>query len=659
MGRVLAVLERRSTVYIASLVSLALGLFFIFVRSPLPWGWQGIDGYDTFALALADGKPFPTIHVSWGYAYFLAFFYRLFGNRPEIPLSVQALFNAAVPLMLYHLVRLEMDERTAVLTALLAGLLSFNTVYVSTQTSDPMCTVIVVAAMLSFALGVHRRRTVYFVVAGGLIGLSYQFRPNLVLFPVFLAAMYVFQLRRQRALAAGRGQVMLFLATFLLAAAPWVVRNYFWTEGLFVPATTHGGVQLWFGTLQTGLYRDSWLYNPRAGFEFPPVDYSSIDELPVVVTGVARACPDAKLPPIDLVYWTNRDATPRRTPVAADADGRFSVRVPTQPTSTAIHYYFESAAVRMPPAGAADPLTIVVSRDHLGDLDVDGSRLDVFDVVRMARHVAWAEPLPDPARVDFNADGSITDADVRRAASLVIDNSSEQSRVPDATTDLKRDDTAVTISFKDSSSIAIPHRWSGKITDVELRTTGVVAASTAALLVSHSRSFASLTAGPLGPSPCPWIADVGANRVLYRRFPHEMRRFIALSMDNIRQAPVAYLFASALRAVRVFIISGSDDPRTASQFEGGGRVYTIGRVASTFLFVLFLAGVCIAWRNGFRLWLLLGPIVYLAVTICFVLINARYSMTMQPFMFAFVAVAIATALDAMQEADRPIAAQSR
>ena len=86
---------------------------------------------------------------------------------------------------------------------------------------------------------------------------------------------------------------------------------------------------------------------------------------------------------------------------------------------------------------------------------------------------------------------------------------------------------------------------------------------------------------------------------------------------------------------------------------------TIGRIASTFLLVLFVAGVSLAWRNGFELWLLLGPILYLAGTICFLLINARYSMTMQPFMFAFVAVAIVTALDATPAQERPIAAQSR
>jgi hypothetical protein len=79
-----AALERRATVYVACAASLVLGLFFIFVWTPLPWGWKGIDGYDRISVDLAHGAPFPTVHLVWGYAYFLAFFYWLFGNHPAI-----------------------------------------------------------------------------------------------------------------------------------------------------------------------------------------------------------------------------------------------------------------------------------------------------------------------------------------------------------------------------------------------------------------------------------------------------------------------------------------------------------------------------------------------------------------------------------------------
>ena len=77
------------TVRAACLLSLAIGLLFVFVRAPHPWGWNGFDHYHELALALASGQPFPTMEVPWGYAYFLSAFYRLFGDRPWIPLLVQ------------------------------------------------------------------------------------------------------------------------------------------------------------------------------------------------------------------------------------------------------------------------------------------------------------------------------------------------------------------------------------------------------------------------------------------------------------------------------------------------------------------------------------------------------------------------------------------
>jgi len=56
--------------------------------------------------------------------------------------------------------------------------------------------------------------------------------------------------------------------------------------------------------------------------------------------------------------------------------------------------------------------------------------------------------------------------------------------------------------------------------------------------------------------------------------------------------------------------------------------------------------------------MLLTPIAYVPLTICFMLINARYSMTMQPFVFGFVAVTIVTVLERLTATDPP-AVQTR
>jgi len=628
-------------VYAACAASFALGLFFIFVWTPLPWGWQGIDDYYAIALALARGEPFPTVHIPWGYAYFLAAFYRLFGDHPWIPLTAQAAVNACVPLMVYRLARRDFGERVAVFAAWLAGLLSFNTVYAATQSADSMCTVLVVATMVCFARGVDERRAPWFAASGLLAGVAYQFRPNLVLFAPFLALLAVW-VRGGTGVRTAVVNAAALLVAFAVAGAPWVIRNYRWT-GLFIPATTHGGAQLWFGTLQTGPYRDSWLYNPRAAFEYPPVDYTSLDELPIVITAEAGACEAARTGRLDVVYWTGGDRTPKRIAAALDGTSHVVATIPAQPSGTAVYFAFADRAA--PPAPApVDPETIVVSRDHLGDLDVDGHALDVFDVVRMVRHAAWNEPLTGSPRLDFDGDGVVDERDIRRAAALVVDNHAEPSSAVDPVASLTHDGAAATIVFRDGSSLSVPRSWSGRVTDLELRTPKIT--SLASQIVSRSRTFASLTpaareaAARAARDPCASLEGVGANRVPYRRLPHELRRFTALSIDNIRHDPVGFAAASALRLLRVFIIEGSEDRRTAYQFAGAGRVYVVGRALSIVYAALFAAGLGIAVRRRLRPFVLLAPIVYVPLTICFVLVTARYSMTTQPFVFAFIALAL-------------------
>src|SRR5207249_4971892 len=78
------------------------------------------------------------------------------------------------------------------------------------------------------------------------------------------------------------------------------------------------------------------------------------------------------------------------------------------PARDAVAYYYLAATwsepsgpiVRTTPAGGSrDPFVYFVSHDHLGDLDVHGDLLDVFDVVRLARRTAWSEPVPFDAEL--------------------------------------------------------------------------------------------------------------------------------------------------------------------------------------------------------------------------------------------------------------------
>ena len=620
----------RVTVRVACAASLAIGLFFIFVRAPHPWGWEGFDDYHDLGRALARGDAFPTIDRPWGYAYVLAAFYRLFGDRPQIPLVAQVVANAFVPLIVYSFARVEFDERVAAIAALLTGFLSFNTVYASTQVSDALCTVIFLAAVLAFARARRRRDWRLYALAGALLGIAPQFRPNLILVPALLAAFLVVE-QRERRTATHAG---ILLAAAAATLAPWIVWTYALTHEI-VPTTTHGAMQLWYGTLQTGPYLKSRAHNPRSVFETGSFPYTSLDRVPLVVTGRVRDC--ATVPAtLDTVYWTDRD--PERRRVRAQFTGPREFRAELPPSSTPTTYYVNVEGDGRP--DAAPPFVYFISDDHLGDLDRHADLLDVFDIVRLLRHAAWDEPVPAGDRLDFDGDGRLSEADARLAAGVLLSGTRPPAGAPprgrvDVTA------SSVVLSLADGSSIAGPRAWSGRITDI-----GIAGAGAERLLHS-SLPFASLAAPresiASSRSACAPLAKIAINTPYYREQLQAMRRYTALAIDNIRREPLAYLASSAYRTVRVFFIEGSDDPHTTQQFAGGGRIYRLAQIASIALVTLTAVGVWAAWRRGAAIALPLLLILYIPATLAFVLTNMRYSITVQPLMFMFVAAALAEA----------------
>ncbi|HXD73614.1 MAG TPA: glycosyltransferase family 39 protein, partial [Vicinamibacterales bacterium] len=317
----------------ACVLSFAIGLVFLFVRAPHPWGWNGFDHYHELALALASGQPFPTMEVPWGYAYFLSFFYRLFGDHPWIPLLVQVSLNALTPLLLFALASRWTDTRTATVAAVLLGTLSFNTVYASTQSSDAICTVLFLTAVLVFVRALDNERRTWFALAGVITGVMSQFRPNLILIPGVLAAFALWKMPSRRRVV----DALILLVCAGATLMPWIVRNYRLTKSI-VPTSVHGGAQLWYGSLQVGPYLDSRGYNPRSIFESPAFQYTSLSGVPILVHGGVSTCAiDDRGGDLSLFYWT--DFAPERrkaTRVALNRDtGRFTFELPPPDTATA------------------------------------------------------------------------------------------------------------------------------------------------------------------------------------------------------------------------------------------------------------------------------------------------------------------------------------
>lgn len=604
------------------LVTLAIGLCFVFVWAPHPWGWRGIDQYDALAKELALGQPFSTTDVPWGYTYYLAIFYKFFGEHTWAPVTGQVFINALTPWLLFLLARPAVGHRIAALAAWITAIFSFNTVYASTQSSDAICTVLFLLSLLCFVRGHTRSSLVAFAAAGALAGIVPQFRPNMILLPIIVIAGYLLYPPR------GLRRVMqcaIFMIAMGAMLTPWIVRNYRYT-GAILPTSTHGGIQLWYGTLQTGPYLESRAHNPRSAFASPAFPYTSL-EAPIVVS-VEPGC--GLQTPIHLVYRTNRDAQMHRIDGVRSTGIRIQFEIPAQPLPTTLYYFFETDGRTTPAGGVAAPDIYFVSNDHLGDLDTGQGMLDIFDIGRLARHIAFGDPLPADDRVDLNRDRRSDEADLSQAIALLLPRWPE-TRNPVVAVD--RDGDRAVVVLADKSRLLVPPsfpRQTDFIVDGELTLDGV--------LVSRSRTMASIR----DPQPpCPVVEDVKLNDVFYRREPHEMARYTALAFDNIRRDPLAFLIASAYRMVRLFIIRGTDDKLTTHQFPLSHAIFQAGTVASLIYFAAFVFGIVIAWRARSPFLYALIPIVYVPLTICFVLTNMRYTITVQPLMFVFVAMTVA------------------
>ena len=194
--------------------------------------------------------------------------------------------------------------------------------------------------------------------------------------------------------------------------------------------------------------------------------------------------------------------------------------------------------------------------------------------------------------------------------------------------------------FPDGSSWSVPRSFANNLADIVVTLEGEMAST----LVASRRTFTSLITPPSAASACLPAVEVRANARFNWREPHMMNRYMALAADNIRRDPGGFMLASLYRMVRLFIVYGTDDRATSQQFRGSNLVYAVGFAASVGYLAVFLAGVWVAARRRSALLLFLIPIVYVPVTICFVLTNMRYTVTVQPLMFTFVALAAIAAL---------------
>ena len=514
--------------------------------APHPWPWEGIDHYHDLARALARGEGFRTTDVPWGYAYYIASFYALFGVHPLLPILGQVLANAAMPLLLFALVKPLAGQRTATLSALILGVFSFNTVYASTQISDVICSVLFLGAAVCFQRGHASRRMSYFAASGMLAGLMPQFRPNLVLLPGLVAGLYLLWMWRAavRPARQATAHAVVFLALSTMALVPWVIRNYLVTD-TFLPSSSHGGIQLWYGSLQVGPHLENYSANPRKAFAAPAFDYSSLAGKPIVVSATVAECARSAPPPT-LVYWTDRDPTPATLTATASTPpmpGGLEYSIPGQPDPTAVYWRFET------PAGPSATSAYFIATDHLGDLDRHDDWLDVFDVIRLARHLSWPAEASAAGLADLDGNGRLDQGDLAAMLLRILGG-------PSPLQSLTAANDATEILFTDGSRAVIPREFSGRVTDLDVQ--GPFATR---LVGTRAPGVHATAAPPNAGDACQATAQVAFNEVFYRREVHQMRRYTALAFDNIGRQPTAFAAAALYRAVRLFIVRPEGEVR--------------------------------------------------------------------------------------------------
>lgn len=632
-------------------ISLTIGLIFIFVWAPHPWGWQGIDQYHQIAIELAKGRPFETFDVPWGYGYFLAPLYWLFGPTPLPALVVQALLNATVPVMVYAYAVRAFDRRIAAVATLLVACLSFNTVYVSTESTDSVSTTLFMAALLAFVRGREENRWRWFVAAGICTGIAAQFRPNLVLLPLVFAGLN-WLLGPWTWRRVHQGAVIGVVAAALLV--PWTWRNY-QLSGQFLPTSTHGGVQLWYGTLQAGPYLESRAHNPRSVFATSPFDYTSLMAVPVDFD-VSMNCGESTPESVRLVYRIDHGPL-NRVALTRVARNRYEGSIPPVGREARIYYHIEAgwppgvaAATSLTPAGGdADPFVYFVSKRHTANLDVDDVLLDLFDVVAIVRHLAWAEPVPAQAKLDADRDGTIDESDLRTMLRKILRDLDRGEPSVDRLEAVSLDDDSAMLRFVDQSRLVVPRQWNGEYTDLS------VDLGIAEGLFAGRYRFTQPDPEPNVPmeTQCLRAGEILINRAYYRVQPHEQRRYTALALDNIRRGPADYAWSVLYRSIRLFIIIGTDDLGTAQQFANSRLVYGVGTLLSSIYLALAVIGAWIGWKRGYAVVLPLALILYIPATISFVLTNMRYTTTVQPLLLILVAVTLVAAADRLAPAVRP------
>jgi 4-amino-4-deoxy-L-arabinose transferase-like glycosyltransferase len=223
-----------------------------FVRSflhPQTWEFGPLAENIVKGLGYSDlmhnGTYQPSIYMPPGYSYFLAFFYRIGGERPTTFLVVaimQAGMGVLLVYLVYRLALILLGKPEAVVAACLSAIYP-ALVYMCNEFHPINIYVVLEVATVWFLVRYLQISASWreLIIAGICAGILLLFRgetPALVL-------LYAAALLLQGGLKAAK-PALVFLVIAFACLAPWTIRNYR-VFGKVVPVCASGGLNLWIG----------------------------------------------------------------------------------------------------------------------------------------------------------------------------------------------------------------------------------------------------------------------------------------------------------------------------------------------------------------------------------------------------------------------------
>ncbi len=208
-----------------------------------------VDGSEAIAQNLVQGKgyrdpqaEYPTARRSPAYPLFLGFIYWIFGISQKTALFFQSVFDTLTCLVIYYIaLNLFSCRYTALLSSLIWAIYLPGVLFVIKFYSEPLFTLLLSLFIFFSLKSLKSPRTINFIWAGVLLGLTSLCRPVTQLFFVFAFLYYLIYFRNQKRKAFYAGAILFF--SFALTLTPWAVRNHLLFKR-FIPASTLLGYNL-------------------------------------------------------------------------------------------------------------------------------------------------------------------------------------------------------------------------------------------------------------------------------------------------------------------------------------------------------------------------------------------------------------------------------